>query len=368
MYLKELDGLRGLAALNVVVAHFLCAFLPFLMSNNYPTIFASLDTPSQLTLVLSSPFTTVFFNGHFAVMVFFVLSGCVLTLPYFSNSCITLRRRVWGRYVRLGLPVAASITIAYILLKTGVYYNKPAASISGSTGWLSNFYNDVSFNDFLSLVFYKGIIFGDGALNPPLWTLKVEFLGSLLLLAFYMVKPRGNELRDVVLLGGFLFFILGTESIYYLCLFGGALLNTLERLKFKWLVLFLGLYFGAYQYESFLYKWLPTTFSLDSKTLYNAIGALMLVASVKHGCFKNFLTGKLCQFLGQASFSVYLIHLLVLCSLISYLYVMHVSSTIGLMVLFLFYIIMSYVFATLFHLAIDKQSTKLSRHLSSKII
>ena len=49
---KWADGLRGIAALNVAVDHFVAAFLPMMLHKNYPAIFAENSHPSHLFQIL----------------------------------------------------------------------------------------------------------------------------------------------------------------------------------------------------------------------------------------------------------------------------------------------------------------------------
>ena len=66
--LHQLDGLRGIAALTVVLYHYLSAFLPALTPDETANPHWLSDTP-----------LAVIFNGPFAVVVFFVLSGFVIS-------------------------------------------------------------------------------------------------------------------------------------------------------------------------------------------------------------------------------------------------------------------------------------------------
>jgi peptidoglycan/LPS O-acetylase OafA/YrhL len=66
---RQLDSLRGLAALTVFFGHFLGLKATIL---SYP-------------IVNSTPLITLF-NGNAAVMFFFFLSGFVLSLPYIDNE------------------------------------------------------------------------------------------------------------------------------------------------------------------------------------------------------------------------------------------------------------------------------------------
>lgn len=99
---RSADGLRGMAAFNVAICHFVSAFLPAMLHKNYPSIFSESIEKSAIFDFLTSPPATLFFNGNFAVVLFFVLSGYVLTIPYFAkNEKTVIQKRLWARYLRL---------------------------------------------------------------------------------------------------------------------------------------------------------------------------------------------------------------------------------------------------------------------------
>jgi len=85
MRIKSFQGLRGIAALSVAICHFLAAFIPTSLYGYYPTLFSENSTPSFLFEALTSPIIGIFYNGVTAVMIFFVMSGYVLTLPFFTK-------------------------------------------------------------------------------------------------------------------------------------------------------------------------------------------------------------------------------------------------------------------------------------------
>ena len=86
-----LEGLRGIAAMQVVLLHFVTGFLPDTADHAWPPLH-------------------ILFDGHTAVYVFFLISGAVLT-PSFARPG-NVAGKVAKRVVRLGIPVAAAAAIA----------------------------------------------------------------------------------------------------------------------------------------------------------------------------------------------------------------------------------------------------------------
>src|SRR6476620_400751 len=92
---EYLEGLRGVAAMQVLLLHFFTGFLPETASRVWPPFNLALD-------------------GHTAVYVFFLISGTVLT-PSFARPG-SLVAKMARRVVRLGIPVAAAAAIATALI------------------------------------------------------------------------------------------------------------------------------------------------------------------------------------------------------------------------------------------------------------
>src|ERR1700704_3301212 len=92
----ELDSLRGVAALTVVFHHFsrICS----------PRVIYFLDrTPFRLLVA-----------GHQAVILFFLLSGFVLTLPYKKNDRLNYGPFLVKRVCRIYLPYLGALALAIL--------------------------------------------------------------------------------------------------------------------------------------------------------------------------------------------------------------------------------------------------------------
>lgn len=168
-----LDGLRGVAAL-VVLFHHMLLLNPAL---------------SDVDLVPGTPHPTPGTLGWFAAMmpalageailVFFVLSGLVVTLPALRAGFDWLAyfpRRI----VRLLLPVLASLILAFVLAVL-----TPQDPATAGSGWAAAF----SFADPNPFLILGGseLFEGNTALNSSLWTLRYELLFSILLPVYVVI-------------------------------------------------------------------------------------------------------------------------------------------------------------------------------------
>ncbi|KAA2212735.1 acyltransferase family protein [Teichococcus oryzae] len=190
--LVELDSLRGIAAMIVVLHH---AYLSIL------------GAPSWLHwLVMETPLRPVG-TGRQAVIFFFVLSGYVLTLALQRQEAKqrggALTLPGWAQYalqraVRLGLPVLAAVLVSAAL--QWAFWRGPLPEgtphILGGAGWRVMW----SWSDLLSQVLL--LRSGDGfQLNPVLWSLVHEWRIALLLPLALLFRGRVALLLAVALLG-----------------------------------------------------------------------------------------------------------------------------------------------------------------------
>lgn len=135
--LAFLEGLRGVAALIVLIHHLFLAFWPTTYFGTHETAHHKLD----IWLYKYSALVGFLHTGTFSVALFFVLSGYVLTFRYSSAKDTELIESLAiKRYFRLAIPALGSILIAYFLMKLGLMYNQEAVSLTQSV-WLGWFYN-----------------------------------------------------------------------------------------------------------------------------------------------------------------------------------------------------------------------------------
>ncbi len=317
-----LDGLRGIAAMVVVVFHFLCLMHPAIVPDMH-------DSPPWVS---DSP-VAVLWNGPFAVSVFFVLSGFVI-----AGSADRRQRRfvtnVVSRYIRLAIPATASTIFAWAILSSFPdATTELQKALSEPSRWLAYTYqNDIPA---LSTALYEGLIKsflqGKSDFNNVLWTLRIELIGSIGVYAIYalLAKPR----RVVALsLAGIALIVLD-RPVYIAFVLGALLYETHARRLFEThghtaplIALGVGVVFGAAGRglsERLGLPDVPSILAIDNKGGLVPIvaAALITYAALTLSAFRRILGTKIPQELGRLSFAIYLVHVPILYTMVAFAYV-----------------------------------------------
>jgi len=321
-----LDGLRGLAACVVVVSHFFQIFAPSVFEGKPEIVHFAFESVAARTPL------NLLFNGNFSVCVFFVLSGFVLSWRYFhTKDRIHIYSSALRRYFRLAVPAALSVVVAYAAMRLGLGFFDDIrhATLSSMPDPFAASPNVlVMIREALFRTFFR---YGS-AYNPVLWTMTYELLGSFLIFGFLLTIGRWR-FRVV---GYAVLTVLFIDSYYLGFVLGMALsdlkYNGRDRLTFlrrPWitpLLLCAGLFLGSYPYvgvENTVYFILARQSSSNFSffVFYHTLGAfLTLTALLNSPRLQSLFSRKPFSYLGNLSFSLYLLHFTVLCSLGSYVF------------------------------------------------
>jgi len=359
----------------VAVSHFIVAFMPELLYIYYPIEPSNRQFGLYID-VLTSPLISIFYNGRFAVYVFFVLSGYVLTKTYFdANTTSELKKRIVGRYFRLNVPVASILIVSYIVYALNLYADINSLKSSEFGILLNKYFKDIAFIEVIKAAGFKTIILGENILNPPTWTIKVEFVGSIYLLLFYIFQNRIASIKYYVpLLGAVLVYFYEYSSLHYFALFLGSLINIIKPSKTLMIILIItGGFLASYQLNSYVYSFLPSLSIIGLNPLFDIevyclCGSFLLVLPIANGYGRKFWELKSIQYLAKISFSLYLIHFIVLCSLSCYLYLYFPKNGIYILLNLMIYVLDCVFLASLFFKYIDMPSIQFSKTISSYVI
>ncbi|MDY9927503.1 acyltransferase [Methanosarcina sp.] len=372
--IEYLDSLRGIAALVVIIFHFAADFYPALLTANT----ADVHTTTFEALARQTPLNVVY-NGSFAVCVFFVLSGYVLTYKYFqSKDNMIIISGAIRRYFRLLGPILTSILLAYLLLSLGMMYNQQAAFLTGSQ-WLHGFYQfNPSITEALRQAFYYTYLVDMSnskiAYNAVLWTMNIEFRGSFLVFTLALFIGRLKNRYPLYLLA--LFFTLNT---YYMGFVLGLILadiyNSDKKDSFKIknrgvavIILLMGLFLGGYIPgipSNPIYNMMTFKILSNNMIVHYSVGAsLLLLGLLNLKGLQEILSHHFLVFIGKLSFSLYVVHRIIITSYSSWLFIQLVtcmSYFLAFVLTFLSSMVVIFVLGYLMYCIVDVNSVKLSR-------
>ncbi|MGH8780380.1 acyltransferase family protein [Paraburkholderia sp.] len=154
-YYPQLDALRGIAALMVVINHFVLL--------------------GPLAWVPKTPLRVVAL-GHEAVLLFFTLSGFVLTLQLRSRHGITYRNYLIKRICRIYLPYLAVLIITFSIVNALTVHPVKWAGGWFNAVWSGPFTGTEITDHLLFIGQYKA-----GQMIPVIWSLIYEMRISLIM-------------------------------------------------------------------------------------------------------------------------------------------------------------------------------------------
>lgn len=302
----------------VVLFHVILIFYPALFYNgetNYATHGAEV-----LGGFYGNPFLG-FLNGTFAVAIFFVLSGFVLSVSFFHKKQQSIiNRMALKRYIRLMLPALASVLLVWLVLSIGVQsVTKDVVEPITHSGWLSRQWDIIpSLTDALYQGLYGAFFTKSLEYNPVLWTISIELIGSFLVFSLLTLVGL-NKRRYWVYLLLYIFlattwygaFIIGVvlADIYANKGFGG--LNS----RLVALGMVAGIFLGGYPsggVEGTLYEYVKLGVmpnGLNRIFFLTIAAALVVLATLALKSVANFFSSRLIGGLGKYTYALYLTHM-----------------------------------------------------------
>jgi len=330
----HLDGLRGLASLNVMLSHAVVAF-DFAVYTGL-----SDESHGQWEVALSGwPLLLPVAGANYAVCIFLVLSGFVLAHVY-AGTRLLLPALAVKRWVRLALPILAAVLFSYGLAALGLGFSHAAALITKSRWLASQMMQTPAIGAALNEGVYVGLIGPadfSSSYNSALWTMPIEFAGSLLLMTLFMLARGLRPLRAVgsatagagLLAAGVL-----CHSFYIaLMLFGASIrmfrFSRCLRNRLAYPLLLASLVLGTVPFSVARGRWWnglvalappppragwwsawPGFTPIDGVAFWHGVGAIILLVVVDQTpSMRAWLGRPLPRFLGVISFPLYLLHI-----------------------------------------------------------
>ena len=302
-YISSLTPLRGIAALLVVLFH----YQAFSIMHGFPGL---LDQ-------LNSQFIT---KGYLWVDFFFILSGFVISHVYGeklkNRTTNVIKTYLWARFSRL-YPLHVFIMLLFVILMIGLNLLYPDYAMAN---WNPN--NKIS-DFFISLFFLQTSGLTDTySWNVPSWSVAAEWWTYIVAIGLIPLLNRGSVrytiLAFILALSGMVFITYQTPDYT---------LNAIFALGTVRCIFGFTIGIGLYQaYKSllnrksiwakdwFLYVILICLIAILNFGIYDVVvipffGAFILCTSLNTGLPYKLLNTKPLVFLGDISYSIYLIHI-----------------------------------------------------------
>jgi peptidoglycan/LPS O-acetylase OafA/YrhL len=328
--LVALETIRGIAAILVVFHHAAAAFAP--------RLHGLFDAPRPLSLFGTPLFALI--NGSAAVILFFVLSGFVLTLRLLGAPPRAVSSAAIKRWPRLMLPLLVVNLASGVLFALGLYFNGEAAQAADSR-WLALFFRWPPAGMFeIYEAGAEGIfgvfLFGNFKYNSNIWSMYHELWGSIIVYLVLFGINQNHKIRYLALI--ILVFILFILTDYMMCFISGMLIAVFydRHRAANWgngAITALPVAFCLLGYHESLFTGKPGGFyALLGDTsdlmggyrlrvlLHTIASVILIVLALKVPLVKYALSGRSGAFLGGLSYPIYLTHFLVIASLGSWTY------------------------------------------------
>ena len=333
MRIKSLDSIRGIAAFIVLLGH--CYISSQALQDDINTAIIGLELPFKYLVKFFVKFITA---GRSGVILFFVLSGFVLTLSLLRKKQ-TYKEYLLSRFFRLYPVLFISIIISYIS-HIIIGYN--------STSWFSGWYQSyiakpipLSFNNLLGHLALTGISKEHIFLNNPVWSLVYEARISIVFPFMLLLLMKKN--KWIIISLGFLIsllstlFLLITTDIAPKGYMEKTFIDTLATTGYYCVFFLIGILLALkHEQTQILVHKFPITVKIlllilsvccfiytrdlvDFNSLiidyFHMVGAVIIIAlSAGWNGLANFLCIPVFLWLGRVSYSLYLTHWIILYS------------------------------------------------------
>lgn len=328
-----LDGLRGVAALGVLLTH-TQEWAQGDYGRNMDILRSSFGSNDR-HIFACLPGVRIFFGagGGIGVSLFYIMSGYVLTSKPHKlimaqeldslSKCIS--SAIFRRWFRLFLPIFALNFIWVTSWYLGVKSVRPVNDHKP----ISDSYT-AELHRFLNVMFELSSLFGQKErerfriYNPPIWTIPPEFEGSVVvymsMLAFSRFTPKFHLLSEAAL---WIYFVYLRQ--FSLALFVSGMIichiDTLNRGSYSLSQSHVGSIPEKWRWILWYTLWLAgiCMASVDARALDDTFWAInlfaaisMMIAIPRIPWIKSLLESQFCQYLGRISYALYLSHMPVL--------------------------------------------------------
>ena len=317
--IKSIEGCRGLAAIIVMLTHFIVMFFPAIYWGPDYTHWKQ-GTDYLLGQLLPVP------TADSGVTLFLVITGFG-TYIAIDGASIDIRKYILLRYFKLLVLTLLGALPVVVLLKSGLVF-VPDIANNIHTPWFNGWPpTDIS----LGQIILHNPLDMFVVYNNVLWTMPYFFYGTIISFILTSIYSRSLWANIYVSLAAVLILANITQYYYMACVMGTLLAFCYKYRADKFqisgfakiIILLLALYLCSYPTGVVGREgiFLQHDFQ-QAHIVYHAVGAalLSLLALIPNSLMNQAMESRVCQWLGRYSMGIYLIHYSILISLIAFLF------------------------------------------------
>lgn len=319
--IEWLDGLKGIACILIFIHHFCLAFYPAIhYGNNVSSKLNGIDT------FLSTSPLSVILNGNFLVCLFCIISGIVISIQIISiKDKEKTSEVIFKRYFRLMIPLFPIGILVYLMLRFNLFSNIELANYTNSP-WLGQYYNNsISFIETLKLIFIDTWFYGSDILSNAYWMLSQLFYGTFLSIILSMISWKYGKHTWIIYLILALFLINNTLAASFVL---GTLIAWLYKKKLiipnkyiGFISLLIGTFLGGYP-SGIIPNNIYSFLNFETYVTWHIIGAFLTIYGIWNiNLLQRILSHNIFQKLGSVSYSLYLIHIPLLFSITTFIFI-----------------------------------------------
>lgn len=348
-YIPEIDGLRFFAIIPVILLH---------IYKHYQRLYP--DHTAEITNNIFHPFLSF---GGVGVEVFFVISGCILGMPFASNALLGTRKvNIKNYFIRR----LTRLEPPFIICIVGIFLVHSVIGIVGEDGFTSS-------HLFATLFYVHWFIYGIWSpIDPVTWSLETEIQFYILapLLAFLFFIKKKNWRRGILIVCIIIWTILRAKfhelfinyhlnaSIFYHIplfllgfLFSDILLLNIKNKsrKYYWDIICVFSMFGIFYFGwKHIYPFQYLLF----------LGSILLffISVFRSVLWNKFYTSKIVTTIGGMCYSLYLLHYPLIVFLLPYTLKLQIANDLrwGMLIQMIILLLLIIIITSVFFLLIER--------------
>ena len=304
-HIKWIDGLKGILALIVVLAHLRGAFSSVIDEN---------------LLLYTFPLAELS-NGTMAVAAFICLSSIVMTFK--CRDASAWQGILLKRYFRLALPICPIVLLYVLMWKEDLLFNNSLATIIDSP--ILNSTAPTSFKIVLKVILTTPFGYGDGYMFV-FWMLGYIFITPFVVVLLDIITENMSA-KKVIIFTLFCTLISLIVNPWFINIFAGFLFAKFiceasnMRMNMRWLVLILliALYIAIHFTATYVRENMPNT-TVFTHSVATFKGIILVSIFMLSKQLQEIFSRRPVVWLGKISFEIYLLHLIVIFSFGCWMY------------------------------------------------